>query len=61
MSTLLEQKSLRSHSLYKDAKVASCSSVLVKNGQAVAVAFKVSPRPLDFGHDRSSERASLSQ
>jgi hypothetical protein len=61
LSQIYELKSSLSNPFYKDAKIVTCSQVLVKNGQAVAIAFKGSPKPKDHGDGRSSERASLSQ
>ncbi len=43
------------------SRIQSCSNILVKNGQAVAVAFKTSQRPLDHNHNKSAERLSFSQ
>ena len=60
MTTIHLEKSQRSNVFFKDAKITSCSQVLVKNGQAVAVAFKTSPRPKDHSLDRSPEKLSMS-
>ena len=60
MNSILLSKSQMSNPFFKDAKVTSCSQILVKNGQAVAVAFKTSPRIKDFNHDKSPEKLSMS-
>ena len=60
MTTIHFEKSQRSNAFFKDAKITSCSQILVKNGQAVAVAFKTSPRPKDHSLDKSPEKLSMS-
>lgn len=62
MSVLGMNKSQNSDPFFKDAKVVTCSRVLVKNGQAVAIAFQGTKHPIKEGSpNRSLERASLSQ
>ena len=58
---LHEDKVERSSPEFKDARVTSCSSVFMRNGQAVAMAFKTAKK-LDFGTNnaKSSERQSFS-
>ena len=47
--------------MFKNTKVASCSQVLQKNGQAVCLAFNNgAPKPIDLSTKRSSETVSLS-
>jgi hypothetical protein len=46
---------------FKDTRVTSCSSVFMKNGQAVCVAFKTSKKSDAGVPVKSSERASFSQ
>eukprot|EP00347_Sterkiella_histriomuscorum_P010163 403377364 len=60
-STLGMNKSQMSDPFFKDAKVVTCSKVLVKNGQAVAIAFQGTKHPIKDGSPaRSVERSSLS-
>lgn len=40
LNTLQMEKAKKSDAFYKDARVVSCQSVLVKNGSSVAVGFK---------------------
>ena len=61
ITTIHREKAQNSSPFYKDAKITTCSSVLMKNGQAVAVAFKMSPRAKDNSLNRSLERDSVSQ
>ena len=52
----------RSHSQFKDARITSCSGVLLRNGQAVCVAFpNPNPKPADISANKSSETTSFSQ
>jgi len=62
LSTLHGEKSMKSDPFFKNCKVTTCSQVLIKNGQAVAVAFKSqSPRQTDRSSSKSLERDSFSQ
>ena len=62
MSGIQMSKSQMSDPFFKEAKVVSCSQVLVKNGQAVAVAFGGSGKLRDNSSGgKSSFRDSLSQ
>lgn len=61
MSHIQMSKSQVSDPFFKEAKVVSCSQVLVKNGQAVAIAFGGSSKSKDAGTGRTSFRDSLSQ
>jgi|LauGreDrversion4_2_1035121.scaffolds.fasta_scaffold566279_1 hypothetical protein len=40
LSSIQMEKAKKSDAFYKDARVVSCSSVLVKNGSSMAVGFK---------------------
>lgn len=40
LNTIQMEKAKKSDAFYKDARVVSCQSVLVKNGSSVAVGFK---------------------
>ncbi|CDW73586.1 UNKNOWN [Stylonychia lemnae] len=61
-SNLAMEKSQISDPFFKNAKIVTCSQVLVKNGQAVAIAFKGQSHPIkDKSPARSMERSSLSQ
>lgn len=61
LSQLHMSKSQMSDPFFKEAKIVTCSQVLVKNGQAVAIAFGGQNKLKDYGTYRSSERNSLSQ
>jgi hypothetical protein len=43
LNTLQVDKAKKSDAFYKDARVVSCQSVLVKNGSSLAIGFKNSP------------------
>jgi hypothetical protein len=48
--------------MFKNTKVASCSKILQKNGQAVCVCFNNgAPKPVDLSNKKLSEVTSLSQ
>jgi hypothetical protein len=40
LSALQAKKAMRSEQFYKDARVVSCSSVLIKNGHTMAIPFE---------------------
>ena len=47
--------------MFKNTKIASCSSILSKNGQNVCLAFSNgAPKPIDLNQKKSSETSSLS-
>lgn len=63
---LVEDKAAKSAAQFKSTRVASCSQVLVKNGQAVAVPFTqkrtgYKAKNSYVNTKRSSETASMSQ
>lgn len=55
-------KTQNSYSEFKNARVTSCSAVLMKGGHTVALAFQ-SPnaKPIDIGALKSSETVSVCQ
>lgn len=63
---LVEEKAAKSAAQFRSTRVASCSSVLVKNGQAVAVPFAqkltgYKAKNSYVNSKRSSEVASMAQ
>ena len=47
---------------FKEARITSCSGVLMKNGHAVCLAFpNESPKPIDITVLKSSETTSMAQ
>ena len=55
-------KTQNSYSAFKNTKVTSCSSVLMKNGHTVALSFpSPHPKPVDLRNMMSSETTSLAQ
>ena len=57
-----EDKISASAAMFKNTKVASCSKILQKNGQAVCVSFNNgAPKPVDLNSKRLTEVTSLSQ
>jgi hypothetical protein len=47
--------------MFKNTKIASCSSILSKNGQNVCLAFSNgAPKPIDLNLKKSSETTSMS-
>ena len=59
--TLKSVKDIKSSPFFKDNKVLSCSHVLVKNGQCVAIPFKSPPLPQDIRLRKSSETFSVAK
>lgn len=56
------QKTANSAAEFKNARVTSCSGVLMRGGQAVAVAFADQrPKNVDLNAMKSSETTSLAQ
>ena len=56
----LEDKNAKSAALFKNTKVASCSQILSKNGQAVCLGFpSANTRPIDLSSKRLPEVTSL--
>ena len=53
------RKSQMSSPFFKNARVESCSRVLVRSGQAVAISFKVSPKNSRNRSPKSSETKSF--
>jgi hypothetical protein len=59
---LTEDKKAASAAMFKNTKVASCSKILQKNGQAVCVSFNNgAPKPVDLNSKRLTEVTALSQ
>lgn len=57
----LEDKKTSSAAMFKNTKVASCSKILQKNGQAVCVSFaNGAPKPVDLSKNRLTEVTALS-
>jgi len=58
----VEDKKAASAAMFKNTKVASCSKILQKNGQAVCVSFSNgAPKPVDLNSKRLTEVTALSQ
>jgi predicted house-cleaning NTP pyrophosphatase (Maf/HAM1 superfamily) len=57
---LAQTKMNRSAQQFKDARVVSCSQVLLRNGRAVCVAFPSNPKPANIAANKSSETTSFS-
>ena len=56
-----KQKVDKSAQMFKNTRVTSCNQVLMKNGQAVCMAFKVgAPKPVDLNAKKLQEVSSLS-
>ena len=56
------QKTQKSNANFQNARITSCSGVLMKNGHAVALCFNSSnPKPIDIAAMKSSETASVAQ
>ena len=54
-------KTMMSNQNFKNTRVTSSKAVLMKNGQAVCVAFpNPNPKPVDSKKNRSSETTSFS-
>ncbi len=56
------QKTQKSNTNFQNAKITSCSGVLMKNGHAVCLAFApTNPKPIDIAAMKSSETVSVAQ
>ena len=53
-------KTAMSNQNFKNTRVTSTKAVLMKNGQAICVAFPQQKKPADMSKNRSSETASFS-
>ena len=57
---LHNNKTMRSDANFKQARVTSCSGVLMKNGHAVCLAFdNPNPKPVNIAAMKSAETTSL--
>ncbi len=62
LKAIHESKLVQSNALFSNTKVTSCSSVLIKNGQAVCVGFKTANnKPDEAKTRRLSEHTSFAQ
>ena len=59
MQELHERKMGKSAAEFRNARVTSCSSVLLQNGKAVCVAFPTRKKTCDINAQKSSETKSL--
>jgi hypothetical protein len=62
MKELHLNKTQKSCSEFKNARVTSCSGVLMRGGHSVALAFpSTNPKPIDINAMKSSETVSVAQ
>jgi hypothetical protein len=62
MKELHANKTANCNENFKNARVTSCSGVLMKNGTAVALSFaNPNPRPMDISALKSAETTSVAQ
>ena len=62
MQELHAQKTECTNQNFKNARVTSCSGVLMKNGHAVCLAFQnPNPKPIDIAAMKSAETTSVAQ
>mgnify|MGYP001092652685 CR=1 FL=1 len=62
MQELHLNKTQKSCSEFKNARVTSCSGVLMRGGHSVALAFpSTNPKPIDINAMKSSETVSVAQ
>ena len=59
MQNLHEKKMRGSAAEFRNARVTSCSGVLLQNGKAVCVAFPTRKKTVDINAQKSSETKSL--
>ena len=56
------EKTQKTNANFKNARITSCSGVLMKNGHAVCLAFSATnPKPIDISAMKSSETTSVAQ
>lgn len=62
MEEIHKAKTEKSNENFKNARVTSCSGVLMKNGKSVALSFpSANPKPIDISALKSAETTSVAQ